>query len=108
MGLLFLSLHLFFSVGENFLNYYSALSTKLKGLPSVHIVNSSTYHSGEKKKHRKEMIAVKRRERMLLRGVDLEQINLVKAKRKLNVVALPFVVFISIEIMESILMPFIF
>lgn len=54
------------------------------------------------------MIAVKRRERMLLRGVDLEQINLVKAKRKLNVVALPFVVFISIEIMESILMPFIF
>ncbi|XVE98494.1 hypothetical protein REPUB_Repub03eG0111500 [Reevesia pubescens] len=30
---------------------------------------------GEKKKHRKEMIAVKRRERMLSRGVDLEQIN---------------------------------
>ncbi|XP_022732567.1 uncharacterized protein LOC111286700 isoform X2 [Durio zibethinus] len=30
---------------------------------------------GEKKKHRKEMIAVKRRERMLRRGVDLEQIN---------------------------------
>ncbi|KAJ7957728.1 G-patch domain-containing protein [Quillaja saponaria] len=29
----------------------------------------------EKKKHRKEMIAVKRRERMLRRGVDLEQIN---------------------------------
>ncbi|XVE63588.1 hypothetical protein DITRI_Ditri07aG0031800 [Diplodiscus trichospermus] len=30
---------------------------------------------GEKKKHRKEMIAMKRRERMLRRGVDLEQIN---------------------------------
>ncbi|WCJ28225.1 D111/G-patch domain-containing protein [Euphorbia peplus] len=30
---------------------------------------------GEKKKHRKELIAVKRRERMLLRGVDLEKIN---------------------------------
>ncbi|KAG8491714.1 hypothetical protein CXB51_015122 [Gossypium anomalum] len=30
---------------------------------------------GEKKKHRKEMIAVKRRERMLRRGVDLEKIN---------------------------------
>ncbi|KAK8291364.1 hypothetical protein V6Z11_D06G055400 [Gossypium hirsutum] len=29
----------------------------------------------EKKKHRKEMIAVKRRERMLRRGVDLEKIN---------------------------------
>ncbi|GAB4832748.1 hypothetical protein Ancab_006765 [Ancistrocladus abbreviatus] len=33
-------------------------------------------YPGEKKKHRKEMIAVKRRERMLHRGVDLEQINL--------------------------------
>ncbi|KAI9190957.1 hypothetical protein LWI28_001422 [Acer negundo] len=31
---------------------------------------------GEKKKHRKELIAVKRHERMLRRGVDLEQINL--------------------------------
>ncbi|KAK3221812.1 hypothetical protein Dsin_008837 [Dipteronia sinensis] len=31
---------------------------------------------GEKKKHRKELIAVKRQERMLRRGVDLEQINL--------------------------------
>lgn len=31
---------------------------------------------GAKKKQRKEMIAVKRRERMLRRGVDLEQINL--------------------------------
>lgn len=37
-------------------------------------------HSGEKKKHRKEMIAVKRRERMLHRGVDLEQINLVRKR----------------------------
>ncbi|KAK9697933.1 hypothetical protein RND81_08G070700 [Saponaria officinalis] len=32
-------------------------------------------YPGEKKKERKEMIAVKRRERMLRRGVDLEQIN---------------------------------
>ncbi|KAH9654580.1 hypothetical protein KPL70_027784 [Citrus sinensis] len=32
---------------------------------------------GAKKKHRKEMIAVKRRERMLRRGVDLEDINLI-------------------------------
>ncbi|XP_004287228.1 PREDICTED: uncharacterized protein LOC101294206 [Fragaria vesca subsp. vesca] len=31
---------------------------------------------GTKKKHRKEMMAVKRRDRMLRRGVDLEQINL--------------------------------
>ncbi|CAM8931845.1 unnamed protein product [Rhodiola kirilowii] len=31
---------------------------------------------GEKKKHRKEAIAIKRRERMIQRGVDLEQINL--------------------------------
>ncbi|XP_065854074.1 uncharacterized protein [Euphorbia lathyris] len=31
---------------------------------------------GEKKKHHKELIAVKRRERMLLRGVDLEKINM--------------------------------
>ncbi|KAK3025802.1 hypothetical protein RJ639_040708 [Escallonia herrerae] len=30
---------------------------------------------GEKKKHRKEMIAVKRRERMIRRGNDLEEIN---------------------------------
>uniref|UniRef100_A0A7N0TT31 Protein SQS1 n=1 Tax=Kalanchoe fedtschenkoi TaxID=63787 RepID=A0A7N0TT31_KALFE len=30
---------------------------------------------GEKKKHRKEAIAIKRRERMIKRGVDLEQIN---------------------------------
>ncbi|XP_058114172.1 uncharacterized protein LOC131257025 isoform X2 [Magnolia sinica] len=33
---------------------------------------------GEKKKHRKELIAVKRRERMIRRGVDLEQINAVQ------------------------------
>ncbi|XP_057968344.1 uncharacterized protein LOC131157905 [Malania oleifera] len=33
---------------------------------------------GAKKKHRKEMIALKRRERMRHRGVDLEQINLVQ------------------------------
>ncbi|KAH9806550.1 hypothetical protein KPL71_002797 [Citrus sinensis] len=33
---------------------------------------------GAKKKHRKEMIAVKRRERMLRRGVDLEDINSVR------------------------------
>ncbi|KAL6973962.1 hypothetical protein U1Q18_028146 [Sarracenia purpurea var. burkii] len=31
---------------------------------------------GEKKKHRKETIALKRRERMIRRGADLEQINL--------------------------------
>ncbi|XP_061966093.1 uncharacterized protein LOC133689983 isoform X2 [Populus nigra] len=33
---------------------------------------------GEKKKHRKEMIAVKRHQRMLSRGVDLEKINKVR------------------------------
>ncbi|KAJ6994169.1 hypothetical protein NC653_017098 [Populus alba x Populus x berolinensis] len=33
---------------------------------------------GEKKKHRKEMIAVKRHQRMLSRGVDLEKINKVQ------------------------------
>ncbi len=43
---------------------------------------------------------------MLLRGVDLEQINLVKAKKEsFNAVVLPFVVFIPNEIMEGILMP---
>ncbi|XP_042473879.1 LOW QUALITY PROTEIN: uncharacterized protein LOC122056142 [Zingiber officinale] len=30
---------------------------------------------GEKKKHRKELVAVKRRQRMINRGVDLDQIN---------------------------------
>ena len=35
-------------------------------------------YTGEKKKHRKEMIAVKRRERMRRLGVDLEQISLVR------------------------------
>ncbi|XWS73033.1 hypothetical protein CRYUN_Cryun02cG0091300 [Craigia yunnanensis] len=39
-------------------------------------IKNSRKFPGEKKKHRKEMIAVKRRERMLRRGVDLEQINL--------------------------------
>lgn len=33
--------------------------------------------SGGKKRHRKEMIAEKRRERTIRRGVDLDQINLV-------------------------------
>ncbi|KAF3783996.1 G patch domain-containing protein 2 [Nymphaea thermarum] len=33
---------------------------------------------GWKKKHRKEVIALKRRERMIRRGVDLDQINLVQ------------------------------
>ncbi|PON67134.1 R3H domain containing protein [Parasponia andersonii] len=37
---------------------------------------SSRTFPGAKKKHRKEAIAVKRRDRMLRRGVDLEQINL--------------------------------
>ncbi|XAR66805.1 hypothetical protein NMG60_11013147 [Bertholletia excelsa] len=37
---------------------------------------SSRKNPGEKKKHRKEQIALKRRERMVRRGVDLEQINL--------------------------------
>ncbi|BFG40209.1 hypothetical protein CerSpe_264840 [Prunus speciosa] len=36
----------------------------------------SRHFPGTKKKHRKEMIAVKRRERMLRRGLDIEQINL--------------------------------
>lgn len=34
-------------------------------------------YSGGKKRHHKEMIAEKRRERMIRRGVDLYQINLV-------------------------------
>ncbi|EXC23988.1 Zinc finger CCCH-type with G patch domain-containing protein [Morus notabilis] len=42
----------------------------------AHKSKSSKKFPGEKKKHRKEMIALKRRERMLRRGVDLEQINL--------------------------------
>jgi len=38
---------------------------------------SKKYHSmpGEKRKHRKELIAKKRQQRMLTRGVDLGQIN---------------------------------
>ncbi|KAF3453011.1 hypothetical protein FNV43_RR03444 [Rhamnella rubrinervis] len=41
----------------------------------AHRSKTSRRFPGEKKKHRKESIAVKRRERMLLRGVDLEEIN---------------------------------
>ncbi|KAJ0089695.1 hypothetical protein Patl1_14819 [Pistacia atlantica] len=41
-----------------------------------HIFLLFTCYSGEKKKHQKEMIAVKHSERMLRQGVDLEQINL--------------------------------
>lgn len=33
---------------------------------------------GGKKKHRKELIAMKRRQRMINRGVDLDQINSVR------------------------------
>lgn len=33
---------------------------------------------GGKKKHRKELVAVKRRQRMINRGVDLDQINYVR------------------------------
>lgn len=36
--------------------------------------------SGEKKKHRKEMMAAKRLDRMIRRGVDLQQINSVRRK----------------------------
>ncbi|KAL9223933.1 hypothetical protein vseg_000017 [Gypsophila vaccaria] len=41
-------------------------------------------YPGEKKRERKEMIAVKRRERMLRRGVDLEQINMKLKQMVLN------------------------
>ncbi|KAL6012065.1 hypothetical protein ACLOJK_002540 [Asimina triloba] len=51
---------------------------------------------GESKKHRKELIAVKRRERMLRRGVDLEQINL-----KLRLMVLNEVDMFSFEPMHS-------
>ncbi|GMY35710.1 tuftelin-interacting protein 11 [Fagus crenata] len=51
---------------------------------------------GEKKKHHKEMIAVKRQERMLLRGVDLEQINL-----KLEQIVLNGVDMFSFQAMHS-------
>lgn len=40
--------------------------------------------SGAKKKHRKEMMALKRRERMLHRGVDLQKINSVRAWNRLR------------------------
>lgn len=49
--------------------------TCLPAFDFYHIFFQLTCHSGAKKKHRKEMIAVKRRERMLRRGVDLEDIN---------------------------------
>lgn len=39
-----------------------------------------TVDSGEKQKFRKEMIAAKRRDRMIRRGVDLQKINLVRQK----------------------------
>ncbi|OVA08692.1 G-patch domain [Macleaya cordata] len=51
---------------------------------------------GAKKKHRKEMIAVKRRERMIRRGVDLEQINL-----KLKQMVLDEVDMLSFQPMDS-------
>ena len=55
------------------------LSSGLSSMPSAHIfMLQLTYQSGTKKKHRKEMMAVKRRDRMQRRGVDLQQINLVK------------------------------
>ncbi|CAA7033553.1 unnamed protein product [Microthlaspi erraticum] len=41
----------------------------------AHKSKNSRNFPGEKKKHRKEYIAVKRRERMLQRGVDLAEIN---------------------------------
>lgn len=45
------------------------------------------------------MMAMKRRDRMLNRGVDLVQINMVK-KKKINDLCLRFCLFISNEIME--------
>jgi len=36
------------------------------------------YDLGGKKKHHKELMAMKRRQRMINRGVDLEQINLAR------------------------------
>lgn len=46
------------------------------GIPTTHFAD--TFCTGEKKKLRKERIAVKRRERMQHRGVDLEKINSVR------------------------------
>ncbi|KAK9130511.1 hypothetical protein Sjap_010998 [Stephania japonica] len=46
-----------------------------KSWPEAQKRNTFRRMRGEKKKHRKEAIAIKRRERMLRRGVDLEQIN---------------------------------
>ncbi|KAK3033185.1 hypothetical protein RJ639_036977 [Escallonia herrerae] len=45
-------------------------------LKNMGSANAAKVASCEKKKHRKEMIAVKRRERMIRRGIDLEKINL--------------------------------
>lgn len=47
---------------------------------------SKKYHSvpGEKKKHKKELIAKKRRQRMLSRGVDLQQIDTKLRKMVVN------------------------
>ncbi|KAG8087062.1 hypothetical protein GUJ93_ZPchr0010g7758 [Zizania palustris] len=59
---------------------------------------SKKYQSvpGEKKKHRKELIAKKRRQRMLNRGVDLDQIN-----TKLRKMVLDQVDMISFQPMHS-------
>ncbi|KAM7472969.1 hypothetical protein LguiA_011152 [Lonicera macranthoides] len=51
---------------------------------------------GEKKKHRKEKIALKRRERMIRRGVDLEQINSI-----LEQIVLDGVEIFSFQLMHS-------
>ncbi|CAK9135280.1 unnamed protein product [Ilex paraguariensis] len=51
---------------------------------------------GAKKKHRKEMIALKRRERMISRGVDLQQIDL-----KLQQMVLDGVDMLSLQPMHS-------
>ncbi|XP_011017950.1 PREDICTED: uncharacterized protein LOC105121122 [Populus euphratica] len=51
---------------------------------------------GEKKKHRKEMIAVKRRQRMLARGIDMEKLN-----KKLEQIVLDEVDIFSFQPMHS-------
>ncbi|KAK9269680.1 hypothetical protein L1049_001458 [Liquidambar formosana] len=60
---------------------YSGKRRNIAGIPKSwppHAQKNKNFRNypGEKKKHRKEMIALKRRERMMSRGVDLEQINL--------------------------------
>ncbi|KAJ8753252.1 hypothetical protein K2173_017868 [Erythroxylum novogranatense] len=57
---------------------------------------SSRKFPGEKKKHRKEMIVVKRRERMLRRGVDIQKINM-----KLEQIVLDEVDIFSFQPMHS-------